>query len=160
MCTDRAGKSEFILTCEQELCAMESRVPGEPGYEANGRIGELLQQITDDLKTIARDEVELVKLELVHSARAAAADAAFMLLGALVALIGLSLLCVVAVAALEPVIGPLWLRMLIMAIVYLVVGGGVAAAFSRRFKRDAMPDLDAPAGHAKRTVDSVRQGLH
>jgi hypothetical protein len=139
---------------------METKVPGEPGYESNGRIGELLQQITDDLKTIARDEVELVKIELVHSAKAAAADAAVVLLGAIVALVGLGLLCVVAVAALEPVIEPLWLRMLILAMVYLALGGGVAAAFGRRFKRDATPDLDAPAGHAKRTVDSVRTRLH
>jgi hypothetical protein len=139
---------------------METKEPVELGYEANGRIGELLQQITDDLKTIARDEVELVKLELAHTARATAADAAFVLLGGIVALIGLGLLCVVAVAALEPVIPPLWLRMLIMAVVYLAIGGGVAGVFGRRLRRDAAPDLEAPAGHAKRTVDSVREGLH
>jgi hypothetical protein len=139
---------------------METRVNGDPGYETNGRIGELLQQITDDVKMIARDEVELVKLELAHSAKLAAADAAFAFLGAIVALVGLELLCVVVVVALEPVIEPLWLRMLIMAIVYLGLGGGVAAGFGRRFKRDATPDLDAPAGHARRTVDSIRQRLH
>jgi hypothetical protein len=139
---------------------METKEPVEAGYEGNGRIGELLQQITDDLKTIARDEVELVKLELAHTARATAADAALVLLGGVVALIGLGLLCVVAVAALEPVIEPLWLRMLIMAVVYLAIGGGVAGVFARRLRRDAAPDLEAPAGHAKRTVDSVREGLH
>jgi hypothetical protein len=139
---------------------METRVPREPGLEANGRIGELLQQITDDLKTIARDEVELVKLEFVHTAKAAAADFAFVLLGGIVSLIGLGLLCMVAVVALEPAIPPLWLRMLIMATVYLAAGGGMAAAFARRLKRDATPDLDAPLGHARRTVESVRQGLH
>lgn len=144
---------------------MDTRVPREPGLEqpgqeANGRIGELLQQITDDLKTIARDEIELVRLEVVHTARAAAADAAFVLLGGIVALIGLGLLCGVAVVALEPVISPLWLRMLIMAVVYIAIGGGVAAVFATKLKRDAVPDLDAPAGHAKRTVDTVREGLH
>jgi hypothetical protein len=143
---------------------METRLPGEAGLEPSGqegagRIGELLQQITDDLKTIARDEVELVRLEIVHTARAAAADAAFVLLGGIVALIGLGLLCGVAVVALEPVIAPLWLRMLIMAIVYLALGGGVGVAFAKRLKRDAVPDLEAPAGHAKRTVHSVREGL-
>lgn len=128
--------------------------------ESNGRIGELLQQITHDLKTIARDEVELVRLELAHAAKAAAADAAFVMLGGIVGLIGLGLLCGVAVVALEPVIEPLWARMLIMAIVYIAIGGGVAAAFAKRLRRDAVPDLEAPAGHAKRTVDSVREGLH
>ncbi len=130
------------------------------GHQGNGRVGELLQQITDDLKAIARDEVELVRLELVHTAKAAAADAAFVLLGGIVGLIGLGLLCGVAVVALEPVIAPLWLRMLIMAIVYLAIGGGVAGAFARRLKRDAVPDLDAPVGQAKRTADRIRDGLH
>lgn len=139
---------------------MEIKETMEPRAESDGRVGELLQQITHDLKTIARDEVELVRLELKQTARAAAADAAFILLGGIVALIGLGLLCVVAVAALEPAIPPLWLRMLIMAVVYLALGGGIAAVFAKRLKRDVTPDLDAPAGHAKRTVESVREGLH
>lgn len=159
----RSAMKRFIWTVrtprDRSECAMDTKMTGEPGFEANGRIGELLQQITDDLKTIARDEVELVKLEVVRSARAAAADAALVLLGGIVALVGLGLLCVAAVAALEPVIGPLWLRMLIMAAVYLAVGGGFAVAFGKRFKRDATPDLEAPAGHARRTVDRVRDGL-
>lgn len=138
---------------------METKESVEP-VEANGRIGELLQQITDDLETIARDEIELVRLDLVYTAKSAAADAAFVRLGGIVALIGLGLLCGAAVAALEAVISPLWLRMLIMAVVYLAVGGGVAGVFGRRLKRDAVPDLAAPTGHAKRTVDSVREGLH
>lgn len=139
---------------------MERKEPVEPGFEANGRIGELLQQITDDMKTIARDEIELVKLEVVHSAKSAAADAALVLLGGIVALVGLGLLCGVAVAALEPAIPPLWLRMFIMAVVYLALGGGLAAVFARRLRRDAVPDLAAPAGHARRTVEGVREGLH
>lgn len=142
---------------------METREPHEPGMEQpdnDGRIGDLLRQITADLKTIARDEVELVRLELAHAAKAAAADAAFVMLGGIVGLIGLGLLCGVAVVALEPVIDPLWARMLIMAIVYIAIGGGVAAVFAKRLRGDAIPDLDAAAGHAKRTVDSVREGLH
>lgn len=139
---------------------MESKEPIEPGFEANGRIGELLQQIADDMKTIARDEVDLVKLELVRSAKSAAADVAFVLLGGIVALVGLGLLCGVAVAALEPAIPPSWLRMFIMAVVYLALGGGLAAVFARRLKRDAVRDLAAPAGDAKRTVDGTRERLH
>ena len=144
---------------------METRIPGDSGsgpigQEEPRRLAELLQQITDDLKTIARDEVELLRLELADTARAAAADAAFIFLGGIVALFGLGFLCGAAVVALEPVIAPLWLRLLIMGIVYIAIGGGVGVVFARRLKRDAVPDLDAPAGHAKRTVDSVRERLH
>jgi len=48
--------------------------------QGNGRVGELLHRITDDVKTIAHDEIELVKEELAHTAKAAAVDAAVILL--------------------------------------------------------------------------------
>jgi len=119
----------------------------------------LLQQITDDLKTIARDEVELVRLEVADTARAAAMDAGFIFPGGIVALFGLGLLSGVAVVALAP-IAPLWLRMLIMGIVYLAIGGGVGMVFAKRLKRSAVPDFEALVGRAKRTVYSVRERLH
>ena len=109
-------------------------------------MGELLHRISDDVKTIARDEVELARHELERTAKVAAADAAVILLGGIVALIGLGLLCVVAVVALEPLIDPLWLRLLIMAVVYMAAGGTVAGAFAKRLKRDATPDLTALSG--------------
>ena len=64
---------------------------------------------------------ELARMELERTAKSAAADAAVVLLGGIVALIGLGLLCLVAVAALEAVIEPLWLRLLIMSLVYLAI---------------------------------------
>lgn len=123
------------------------------------RVGEILSRVTDDVKTIARDELELTRLEVEKSAKRAAGDAAAILLGGIVALIGLGLLSVAAVDALEPVVGPLWLRLIIMAAVYLAVGAAIAGVFARRLKQDVKPDLSAPAGQLKRTVDVVRQEL-
>lgn len=130
-----------------------------PVSESNGRVGELLHRITDDVKTIARDEVELARIELEHTAKSAAADAAIVLLGGIVALIGLGLLCTVAVVALEPLIEPLWLRLLIMSIVYLALGGSVAGVFAKKLGHDVKPDLDLPRREAQQTVDAVKHGL-
>lgn len=129
-----------------------------PAASSNGRVGELLHRISDDMKTIARDEVELVRTEVERTTRAAATDAAVVLLGGIVALIGLGLLCLVAVVALAPVIPPLWLRLLLMSIVYLVVGGGVAAGFARRLGHER-PDLALPSREARETMDAIRSGL-
>jgi hypothetical protein len=115
--------------------------------------------MADDVKTIAHDEVELARLEIERSARSAAAHAATILLGGIVALVGLGLLCVSAVDALEPAIPQLWLRLLIMAGVYVVVGGGVAALFARRLPREATPDMRSVAKGAERTADAVREGI-
>ena len=100
-------------------------------------IGELLHRITDDVKTIATDEVELVRAELSTNIRIAVMEVAVMMLGAVVVLIGFGLLCTVAVVALEPVIPSLALRLLLMSGVYLLIGGILAAVFARKLKRGA-----------------------
>ena len=133
--------------------------PRGPDAPANGRIGEVVHRIADDVKTIARDEVELARIELQRVARTAATEAAAVLLGGIVALIGLGLLCVVVVIALEPLIEPLWLRMLIMAIAYMGIGGAVAGHFVKRLKHDATPDLSEPVHQAKATVENIKEGL-
>lgn len=125
----------------------------------NGRFGEILHQLTDDVKTIAHNEIELVGLEMEKTAKTAATDAAAIFLGGIVALFGLGLLSVSAVVALEPVIEPLWLRLVIMAVAYLMAGGAVAGAFARRLKRDVKPDMSRPKRQAQRTVDAVRGAI-
>src|SRR3569623_781402 len=127
--------------------------------DGNGRVGELLHRITDDVKTIAHDEIELVKHELEKTARTAAVEAAVILLAGIVALIGVGLLCVCAVVALAPVITSLALRLLLMAIVYLVVGGAVAASVGVRMKRDIIPDLKVAGYEARSTVAGAKEAL-
>jgi hypothetical protein len=129
------------------------------GEEEVTPVGEIIHRVTDDVKTIAKDEVELARLELERSARTAVTEAGGAMLGGFVALIGLGLLCVSAVDALEPAVPPLWLRLLLMAGVYLVVGALVAGVFARRLKRQAPPDMSRVVDHAKQTVDTVRQHI-
>lgn len=133
-----------------------SDVTGEAG---GASIGDLLHRITDDVKTIASNEVELAKLELTRSAKKSVKDTAVVLFGAIVALIGLSLLAVVAVVALEPVIPQLWLRLLIMSIVYLSMGGVIAVVFGKKLGTDIKPNLDRPVREAQQTVEAIKEGL-
>jgi hypothetical protein len=120
---------------------------------------ELLHRITDDVKIIAHDEVELVRGELQVTARHAAVDAAVVLIGAIVALIGVGMLCMVVVAALAPVIPALWLRLLIMAVVYLAIGGAIAGAFMARLKRDAVPHLAAAKYEGGRLIRGAAETI-
>lgn len=136
------------------ITIQESEATGE-----GAKIGDLLHRITDDVKTIASNEVELARFEIERTAKRVVADAAVVMLGGIVALIGLGMLAVVAVVALEPVFPALWLRLLIMAIVYLVVGGAVAAGFAKKLTSDVKPDLDLPAREARQTVDAIKEGL-
>lgn len=123
----------------------------QPQPQADRHVRDLLYRITDDVKTLARDEVELVRDELKAAARAAALDVGAALLGAIVALVGLGMLCVVVVVALAPVIPALWARLLVMASVYLVLGTAVAAGFASRLKTD-VPSFAPAKYEARRTI--------
>lgn len=127
--------------------------------ESKGHIGDILSRISSDVKTLAHDEVELVRDELVHSARTAVTEASIAMLGAIFALIGLAMLCVVVVVALAPVIPPLWARLLIMAGVYLVLGGAFAVGFGKKLATDAAPELGVPRYELKRTIAGVKEAI-
>lgn len=131
----------------------------ETPTESNGRVGELLHRISDDAKVLVRDEIELVREDLEAAARNAAVDGAVAVLGGIVGLIGMGMLCATAIVALGPVIHPLWLRLLLMSMVYLVSGGAVATAFGVKLKNDAMPHLGVAKYEGKRTIAGIKETL-
>jgi hypothetical protein len=127
--------------------------------EAGNGAREILHRIGDDVKTIARDEVELVTQELTHSAKVAANEAAAVVLGGIVALLGFGLLCVAAVVGLSPLIGSLAIRLIVMALVYLVIGGAIAGSLAIKLRRDVVPNLSLVVAEARHTVEDVKHGL-
>lgn len=122
-------------------------------------ISEVVNRIGRDVKTIASDELQLAKLELTRGMKVAAGDAAAIVLGGVVALIGFGMLCVTAVVALAPVIPSLWVRMIMMAAVYLLLGGVVAGVFVKKLKADANPIKSDTVEEAKATVETIARGL-
>jgi hypothetical protein len=125
---------------------------------ATGDVGELLHRIGNDLSIIVRDEVELVRNELKRGAKRAIVEISVGVLSAIVSLIGLGMLCMVVVAALAPVIPALWARLLVMAIIYLVVGGVLAGAFAKRLGGH-LPRFTVPVHEAKATLAGIGEAL-
>lgn len=120
---------------------------------------DLIRRISEDLRTITRDEIELLRGEARRVARSAAADGAAVVFGGVVALIGLALLCLAAVAALAPVLPSLALRLLVMGVVYLGIGGSLAASFALRLRRRAVPNVAVPVREARATLKGARAAL-
>jgi TRAP-type C4-dicarboxylate transport system permease small subunit len=131
------------------------RIPDAPRPSQPDGLGGYVERIADDLKTIARDEVELVRGELEHMVKLSAAEAAGVLVAALVALIGFCMLCVAGVVALAPVIPSLALRLVLMSLIFLAGGGGIAAYFIKQLGKDLKPDLDEVVHEAKQTKNAV-----
>jgi len=129
-----------------------------PPAEAD-QLGNLLRRIGDDLRTIARDELELVRGEVQHAAHRAGAELALGMFFGFVAMVGLGLFCVAAVAALAPVIASLALRLVIVGAVYLVLGLGVIAVVASRLRRNASPDLKVAVFEARHTLAGARASI-
>lgn len=122
-------------------------------------IGEILHGIGQDVRTIAIDELELSRRKLGDFMESLLVKASIALLGATVVLIGFGMLCMVAVAALEPVIHPLWLRLLLMAVVYIALGGTSVWIYARKMTSMHGPDLDKQLSEVGDTFDAVKNGL-
>ncbi|HET9986858.1 MAG TPA: phage holin family protein, partial [Kofleriaceae bacterium] len=121
------------------------------------KVGDLLKSIGDDVKTIALGELELARQKLGSYLELTVMKAAAMILGTFVALVGFAMLCVVVVVVLEPVIPALWLRLLVMAVAYLAVGGGATYMFAKKMIK--APDLDHEVDEVGQTIDKVADGL-
>ena len=124
-------------------------------------IGELLEHIGHDVRTIASDELEMGRAALVGRLESTVIKLGIGLLSACVALIGFAMLCMTVVFALHSVIPPLWARMLIMAVVYIAVGAGAAGYIAKRLGKriDDVGDLEHQTDEARDTMDAVTKGL-
>ncbi len=123
------------------------------------KVADVIRDIGNNMKTIAMDELELSRREITSYLEKLILRASAALLGAFVALIGLGMLCIVVVAALEPVLQPLWLRLLIMAVAYLALGGGMALWFIKRMGAVHGPDLQKQVSELGETADAVSNGI-
>jgi hypothetical protein len=127
--------------------------------ETAGVIGTLIGRITEDLKAIGRDELALARAEITTKVKATLLDTLVMILSGVIATIALAFLSVAAVDALAPVIPPLWARLLIGAVIYLVVSGGLLYGYARKLKKDLKPLPPHAVEEARQTVEAVKEEL-
>ncbi|HEX4453878.1 MAG TPA: phage holin family protein [Kofleriaceae bacterium] len=127
---------------------------------ASAGIGELLEHIGHDVRTIASDELEMGRAALGDRLESIVIKLGVGLLGATVALIGFAMLCMTAVFALHPVIPQLWLRMLLMSVVYIGAGGGAAFYIAKKVGTNAGGgELEHQIDEARDTMDAIEKGL-
>lgn len=121
-------------------------------------VGQLVASIGQDMRTIATDELEMGRTALVERLEAIVLRIAVVLISVIVGLIGFAMLCVTVVFALHGLIAALWLRMLIMSVVYIAVGGVIARVASRHITRGD-GDIQHQIDEAHDTMNAVRKGL-
>jgi hypothetical protein len=128
---------------------------------AGASTADLISRATDQLSTLVRDELALARAELTAKGKRAGIGGGLFGAAGVLALYGLGLILALAVLLLD-LVWPVWLAVLVIAIVVLAAAG-VAAAAGRAQLRRAVPPVptQAAAGIAadvQTVTDAVREG--
>ncbi len=96
-----------------------------PMTTPDSSLGTLFSDLSSDLSTLVRQEIELARAETTEKVSKAAQSAGMLVVGGLVAYAGL-IIVLIAVAILLGAIMPYWLSSLIVGAIVLIVGAVMA----------------------------------
>jgi hypothetical protein len=112
-------------------------------------IGDLFADLTRDMGTLVRQEVQLAKTEMSQKASEVGKDVAGMAIGGAIAYAGFLVLLAALVIVLDSIGLPMWLSALLIGLVVLGVG-----AFLIMRGRDALKRTEiAP----RQTIESIKE---
>jgi hypothetical protein len=114
-------------------------------------ISELIKQLTEQTKLLARQEVELAKAELTEKGRRAGVGAGMVGGAGLFGLFAFAVLTACFVLALATAVAG-WLAALVVAVVYGAVAGVLALAGKQKI-REATPPMP------EQTVETVKEDV-
>ena len=114
-------------------------------------LSDLTRQLSEDVTTLVRKEVELAKTEVTEKIAVLATGAGLFAGAALFVVIGVATLTATIILALALVM-PAWLAALIVTIVVLLIAGGLALVGKHVFQRSRVP---LPVD----TVESVKEDI-
>ncbi len=122
-------------------------------------VGELMSDLSDEVKRLVRDEMRLAVFELQRKEKRLGLGAGLFGAAGILALFGLATLIAAAVLALALVL-PAWLAAVVTGAALLLVAG-LAAIFGRKEVANATPPVPEEAIEGVREdVDTVKQGVH
>ena len=132
------------------------RTDGASGNVHDRSVGELVQLLTKQVSELARDEVELAKVELTRKGKAAGLGGGMFGAAGIIVLLALGALTAAAILGLATVIDHAWLAALIVGGVYLAVAGVLALA-GRKSIQKASPLVPEQASESvKEDVEWIK----
>jgi uncharacterized membrane protein YqjE len=112
-------------------------------------LGDLFRQLAQDSATLVRQEMALAKAELKTNVKSVARDAVMVGVGGILALIGAMVLLAAVVVAVGDALDNYWLGALIVAALFLIVGGLLAMSNLKKLKQEEV----APT----RTLETLKE---
>jgi uncharacterized membrane protein YqjE len=121
--------------------------PGAAAAEPS--IGDLFRQLAQDSTTLIRQEVALAKTEMRENVKSAARDMTMIAVGGVIALIGVLVLTAFLVVLLGSLLLNYWLAALIVGVLYVAIGGGLAYSNLNRLRSSELKP--------EHTIDSLKE---
>ena len=120
--------------------------------ETDGRsTGELVRDLSRQVSTLARQEIELAKAEMLEKGRVMGLGAGLLAGAAVAALLALGALTACVVLALDGAM-PAWLAALLVAVAWAAVGAVLAAIGKQKLEQAGAPVPE-------QTVESVKEDI-
>lgn len=127
-----------------------SAVDVQEGETRNSSTGELVKQLSNQLSTLIRKELDLAKVELTEKGKTAGVGAGMFGGAGVVGLLALAALTTAVVLLLDKLMDA-WVAALIVALVYGAVAGALALA-----GRDRVREATPPA---EQTIETVKEDV-
>ncbi|MFJ8196238.1 phage holin family protein [Streptomyces sp. NPDC096152] len=135
----------------------ERAARGEPVGEHS--VGELVQQATEQVSRLVRQELALAKEELTEKGRRAGRGGGLIGAAGAVGYVGLIALAGTGTAALSLVL-PVWAAALIVTAVLFTVAGVLAATGRAQLRRATPPTPEEALGSVKADVEEIKERAH
>lgn len=118
-------------------------------------VGQLVNQLSEQVSTLVRDELTLARMEMVEKGKRAGTGAGLLGGAGVVALYGLGALFV-TIGALLALVMPVWAAALILTVL-LFAAAGIAALIGKNQVKQAVPPEPIEAMESgKRDVEAVK----
>ncbi|MFD9962195.1 phage holin family protein [Amycolatopsis sp. NPDC058986] len=121
-------------------------------------VGELVSDLTDELKRLVRDELRLAAAELRGKGKHFGRGAGLVGAAGLIAVFGAATLVAAAVLALALVL-PGWLAAVIVGAALLLVAGFAGLAGKKQVGRAAPPIPEDTVGSVREDIETVKRGV-
>jgi len=134
-----------------------------PDPQTNGqdpKIGEAVQEVTERLSLLFREEIELAKAEVEGKVKSLLRGAVIGAAAGIFAVVGLLFLLDAGAWGLADLFDDAALGFLVMAIILFVVGGIAGYLASKLFKKGAPPTPELAIEEARRIKDTVSSSSH
>ncbi|MFR9802297.1 phage holin family protein [Pseudonocardia sp. RS010] len=138
--------------------------PNQPGGTAPRDPAELstadlLRQLSDQVRTLVTDEVQLAKAEVTAKGKAVGIGAGLAGAGTMLALAGGLAFVAAAIAALALVL-PVWASALIVGAVLVAMGGLLALVAKKEISHASPPVPEQAIDSTKADVETIRREVH